>query len=155
MSAHVRNPTPNRPARRRPFPLAILVLGTALLAVGACVLQSAVYGLPVPTVHDEFSYLLAADTFARGRCTNPTPPLWEHFETQHVLLQPTYASKYPPGQGLFLAAGGLLGHPIVGVWLSVGLACGAGAWMLRTFVPRGWAIAGGLIMAARLGLGKW
>jgi hypothetical protein len=127
----------------------------ALVAVGACALQWAVYGLPVPAVHDEFSYLLAADTFARGRCTNPTPPLWEHFETLQELMVPTYASKYPPGQGLFLATGQVLVHPIVGVWLGVGLACAAGSWMLRAFVPRGWALGGGLLMASRLGLGKW
>src|SRR5262249_55577622 len=105
--------------------------------------------------HDEFSYLLAGETFTRGRWTNPTPPLWEHFETPHVLFVPTYASKYPPGQGLFLAAGMLLGHPILGVWLSVGLACAAGVWMLRSFVPARWAAAGGLILVARLALGKW
>jgi hypothetical protein len=134
---------------------AVVLTLIALLATGACALQSAVYGLPVPTVHDEFSYLLAADTFARGRCTNPTPPLWQHFETMHVLMRPTYASKYPPGQGLFLAAGKLLGHPVFGVWLGIALACAAGAWMLRAFVPRRWALAGGLIMATRLGLSKW
>jgi hypothetical protein len=128
---------------------------TALTAITACVAQAAVYGIPVPTVHDEFSYLLAADTFARGRCSNPTPPLWPHFETFQVLSQPTYASKYPPGQGLLLASGKLLGQYIFGVWLGVGLAAGAGAWMLRAFVPRSWALAGGLIIASRLGFSKW
>jgi hypothetical protein len=152
MSLSLRKATASLSARRRE---AVALIVVALAAIAACVLQAAIYGLPVPTVHDEFSYLLAADTFARGRCTNPTPPLWEHFETPHVLLQPTYASKYPPGQGLFLAAGILLGHPIIGVWSSVGLACAAGAWMLRAFVPRGWALAGGLIVASRLGFGKW
>jgi hypothetical protein len=140
---------------RRSLHSAVAPVLVALLAVGACALQSAIYGVPVPTVHDEFSYLLAADTFAHGRLTNATPPLWEHFETLHTILHPTYASKYPPGQGLFLAAGKLLGHPAFGVWLGVGLACGAGAWMLRAFVPRWWAVAGGLILVARLGLGKW
>ncbi len=127
-----------------------------LIAAVLCGLQAIVYGLPVPFVHDEFSYLLAADTFARGRCTNPPHPLWQHFESMHILQRPTYASKYPPGQGLFLAAGEVFaGHPIVGVWLGIALACGAGTWMLRAYVPRWWAVAGGLLMASRLGFGEW
>jgi hypothetical protein len=127
-----------------------------LVAVLLCAAQAAVYGWPVPSVHDEFSYLLAADTFAHGRCANPPHPLWPHFETMHVLPQPAYASKYPPGQGLFLAAGQLLGgHAAVGVWLGMGLACGAATWMLRAFVPAQWAVVGGLLMAARLCLGYW
>jgi hypothetical protein len=119
-------------------------------------LQTGINGIPIPAVHDEFSYLLAADTFRHGRCTNPTHPLWQHFETIHVLLQPSYASKYPPGQGLFLAAGWLAGgHPIVGVWLGVGLACGAIAWMLRACLPAEWATLGGLLAASQLGFGEW
>ena len=109
--------------------------------------------IPVPATHDEFSYLLAAETFAQGRRTNPTPPLWVHFETFHEMMRPTYMSMYPPGQGALLAAGKMLfGQPWWAVWLSVGLMCSALSWMLYAWLPPGWALLGGIFAVLQFGV---
>ncbi len=86
-------------------------------------------------VHDEFSYLLGGETFAAGRLTNPTHPMSQYFETFHVLQKPSYNSKYPPGNALFIASGIVLtGRPIVGVWISFAFMCGCLYWMLRAWI---------------------
>jgi hypothetical protein len=111
---------------------------------------------PEPSVHDEFCYLLAAETFADGRLTNETHPLWEHFESFHLLQTPSYMSKYPPGQSLFLALGIRVGgHPVFGVWISMALASAAVCWMLQAWVPVRWALFGAMIMTLRLTPGYW
>jgi hypothetical protein len=127
------------------LPLLMVLIGRALL-LGEI-------PPPQPLIQDEFSYLLAGDTFASFRLTNPPHPLWQHFETIHELMQPTYMSKYPPMQGIILAFGQLFfGMPWLGVILSMALFCGLLPWVFRAWLPCGWALAGALLATYKIGI---
>lgn len=112
--------------------------------------------IPNPVVPDEFSHILLAKTLLLGRLANPPHPLWQHFESIHILSQPTYSSMYMAGQACFLAAGQLLfGNLFWGVVLSTALFCGTATWFLRAYVPPGWALFGGLLAAVRIGAASY
>jgi hypothetical protein len=108
---------------------------------------------PEPRIHDEFAYILGGETLAKGRLAVPAHPMWRFFETYHINMQPTYASKYPPAQSAFLALGiRLFGHPWYGVLISVALMCGCICWMLQGWLPPKYALLGGLFAVLQFGV---
>jgi hypothetical protein len=131
--------------------VAILLAGLIPLAGRALLIP--VLGIPQPAIQDEFAYLLASDTFASGRLTNPTHPMAEHFETLQEIFHPTYASKYPPLSSLLMAFGQkFFGEPWIGVWLSMGVLCATLCWSLLGWLPRPWALAGTLVAVLKIGI---
>ena len=131
--------------------LAVVTIATSTFLLRLALLP--VFPIPLPFTPDDFSNLLASDTFAHGRLTNPSPAMWTHFETIHVDVKPTYMSMYFPAQGLVMAAGKVLfGNPWFGILCASALLCAAICWMLQAWLPPGWALLGGFLAMLRLGL---
>jgi hypothetical protein len=131
--------------------LSVVAVGVTALLLRLAILP--LCPIPSPFAPDDFSFLLASDTFARGRLTNPTPAMWTHFESLHITMIPSYMTMYFPAQGLVLAAGKvLLGNPWFGLLIVTALMCAAICWMLQAWLPPAWALLGGMIAVLHLGL---
>jgi hypothetical protein len=140
-----------RLAERKTLSVWVLFFSVIVLRLAALPLLP----VPVPGIHDEFSYLLMGDTFAHGRLANPTHPMWMSFETFHVNWFPTYSSKYPPAQGIVLALGYLFRLPWIGVLLSTAAMVAAILWMLQAWLPARWAFLGGILVALKFGIASY
>jgi len=141
----------SRLAERRRFAVAA-VFGAAIVV--RCALLP-VFPVPKPAIADEFSHLLLADTLAHGRLTNPTHPMWVHFESIHIIQQPTYNSDYFPGQGAMLALGEIAGHPWIASLFVCAALCAACCWALQAWIPAGWALLAGLLAILRFGIASY
>ncbi|MCH2201958.1 MAG: glycosyltransferase family 39 protein [Fuerstiella sp.] len=106
-----------------------------------------------PTYHDEYSYLLQAETFAAGRLSWPPAPVRpDLFHQFHVLNEHRTASRYFPWTGLWTSLFLQTGRPIIGHWLAGALAAGffylAASEVLR---PQA-ALTAGLLIGCSPGL---
>ena len=158
--------SPRDPAQPRSLSpwAAVLIAGVALLAslsigrtriplpAGGPDADIAFQKLPF-AYHDEYSYLLQAETFAAGRLSYPPCEQFpDLFHQIHVRNQPRTVSRYFPTTGAFVALFLGTGQPITGHWLAGALAaCLFAACLAMVASPRT-AVCGGLLLAVSPGL---
>ena len=64
-----------------------------------------------PNSADEYAYVLAAETFAEGKLSVPSPDPREPFSYTHVINDGRFYGKYPPGWSFLLSFGTRAGVP--------------------------------------------
>lgn len=139
----------------RAWGLCLFVAASALgfsMAVGSKFTDDRGRTLP-PAYHDEYSYLLQAETFLAGRTSFPSfQPRPELFNQMHVLNEGRFASRYFPGTGAWLAAFLAAGD----VWLAQHVAHALAAallfWIGRDLRGNVCGLVAGLLFAVAPGL---
>jgi hypothetical protein len=111
-------------------------------------------GVPYPPAyHDEYSYLLQAETFLQGRTWLPAPgPRPELFQQMHVLNEGRFASRYFPGVGLWLAPFVALGDPWLAQQTAHALCAVLLVWIGRELRDNWCGFVAGLLFALSPGL---
>lgn len=153
----------NTAASRLPWPC-VAVIATVALAASAMIgytkiptgraPQSDIAFCELPfAYHDEYSYLLQAETFAAGRLSWPAVEQFpDLFHQIHVRNQPRTVSRYFPTTGAWVAAFLGTGLPIAGHWLAGAIAaCLFAACIARVWSPRV-GLACGLLLAVSPGI---
>lgn len=114
------------------FPVVLAALFVAFVAAVSCLrvastpvtADGVAFGALPPAYHDEYSYLFQAQTFAEGRLTFPSHPTAARmFDQMHVLNEGNFASRYFPGNGLWITPFVLLGNPMAASWLATVVVC--------------------------------
>ncbi len=114
---------------RRGSSVAAAFLAAAYLAFNVWRQQRQIF----PYIHDEFSYLIQAHQFARGRLWMPAHPLAPFFDSFQLLVDHVYASAYFPGTALLHVPGLWLHLP---PWVTALAAAAAVAGLLHWMVSR-------------------
>lgn len=106
-----------------------------------------------PAYHDEFSYLLQAETFLDGQLSYPPAEVRpDLFHQMHVLNERRTMSRYFPATGLWIAPFLSFDAAIVGHWIAGALAVVFFYLALLRIVPAKTAAAAGALIAVSPGI---
>jgi hypothetical protein len=106
-----------------------------------------------PAYHDEYSYLLQAETFMDGRLSYPPMTIRpDLFHQMHVLNEHRTASRYFPWTGLWMAPFVALGIPVWGHYIAGALSACFFYLSLVQRLPQRISLASGFLIAASPGL---
>lgn len=111
------------------------------------------FGKSPPAYHDEYSYLVQAETLRAGRISYPSPSRLPHlFDQVHVLNEGQFASRYYPGTGLWIVPWLGTGTPQQAQWFAQAIIAWLAFWTARHWGGRLTGVLSGLLVALSPGL---